>query len=91
MAVCHGNESLPISLGPVPTRAEEVERLGEEIVVQETSVDRKCTHHKDDITTTKRQRLAMYVRESLQNLQEECSQNLSKISSGQLTLRKDHQ
>ena len=39
-------------LGPLPSGAPDGERLGEDIVVQEPSVDRKGRHEEDDVSST---------------------------------------
>lgn len=51
MASCHCTRAV---CGHLPGRGEEGERLGEDVVVEDTGVHREYAHKKDDVTTSER-------------------------------------
>ena len=58
--IIYNNPSLPrcliesnVSVGRVPGGAKDIERLGEDIVVDKTSVDREQTHQENNVATVK--------------------------------------
>ena len=46
-----GHRLSPVMLRPRPARMEDVQRLGEDVVVEESGIDGEKTHEQDDVPT----------------------------------------
>ena len=89
--VLHGGHAVVPCVGrPVASRVEEVQRLREDIVVDETSVDGKGAHEQDDIPAAAARSAKGAVRDAGMHSQEERSNDLSQIGLRPLPLSDDH-